>query len=106
MKAVNKTKQLKRKQKIMATKHDLSANETKVSFDLLYRTAQIAVGYSKTECERALGALQTASFKSDYLAMQYAAKDLARASEACAVATDTLHVLQESRTRSKFTVLH
>ena len=87
------------------TQHDLSANETKVSFALLCKTAQIAVGLSKTACERALGAAQTASMKSDLRGLKYAAADLSQAAEAFRVSSDTLFVLQESTDRDVFTVL-
>ncbi len=89
----------------MSTQHDLSGNEAKISFDLLVKTAQIAVGAARIECERALGGTQTACFASKYSDLRHHAKNLAYAAENLAVAADTLHVLQESRTRDKFTVL-
>ena len=85
--------------------HDLSFNETKVSFELLLQTAQIAVGCAKTNCERHLGAAQNASFASNFAALKYAARDLAQAARQLEIAADTLHVLEESKTRDEFTVL-
>jgi len=85
--------------------HDLSANETKVSFDLLVRTAQIAVGYACTACERSLNEVQTAHFASDFRNLTYSAKTLADAATAHANAANTLHVLIESKSREVFTLI-
>ena len=85
--------------------YDLSADETKISFELLIKTAEIAVGYAKTECERAMSNVQNMSFKGDYTAMRYAAHNLSVYADALKTATNTLHALNESKTRSKFTII-
>ena len=87
------------------SKHDLSANEAKISFDLLLQVANIAVYSARTECERNLGRFQTESFKSNYSDMKYAARDLARSAHDLATATDTLHVLIESQSRDEVTLI-
>jgi len=85
--------------------HDLSFDETKVSFDRLIKTANIAVGYAKTACERDLGKAQRESFNGNVRELAYAAKDLALHAADLAIVTDTLHVLTESKTRSMFTII-
>jgi hypothetical protein len=86
-------------------KHDLSANEAKISFNLLLQTAQIAVGGASHECERALGSFQSESFKSNYDEMMFAARNLARSAKQLATATDTLQALMESQTREDFVIM-
>lgn len=85
--------------------HDLSGNEAKFSLSLLIETAQIAVGLAKVKCERALEEVQRASFKNDVCALVNAAQDVAEAGQALKQATNTLHYLNESKTREKVTVI-
>ena len=89
----------------MNTQHNLSADETKVSFDLLLRTASIAVAYTRTACERNLGQLQTAHFENDLSGLAHIAKSLAESASSLAIAADTLHVLDASKAREKFTLI-
>ena len=89
----------------MKLQHDLSANETKVSFDLLVQTAQIAVGYAKIACERDLGKAQMESFNGNVRELSYAAAHLAKHAADLALAADTLHVLTESKSRDVFTLI-
>ena len=86
-------------------KHDLSANEAKISFNLLLQTAQIAVGGAAHGCERSISVFQTASFKSNYTDMMNSARELARSAKQLATATDTLHALMESQTREDFVIM-
>jgi hypothetical protein len=85
--------------------HDLSFNETKVSFDLLLKTVNIAVGYAKHACERDLGKAQTESFAGNVRELAYVTKDLAKHAADLALAADTLHVLTESKSREVFTLI-
>ena len=85
--------------------HDLSFDETKVSFPLLEEVTRIAVGYAKMEAERQLCTLQQASLRNDWREMSYAAASLASASNALNTAANTLLVLTESKSRSVFTVI-
>jgi len=85
--------------------HDLSFDETKVSFDLLLQTARIAVSYAKVACERDLGQVQNSAFANNTRDLSYAAKDLASHAADLALAANTFHVLTESKSRSKFTLI-
>lgn len=82
------------------TSHNLNGQFAEISFNLLFQTAQIAVGLAKVNCERALGKAQTASFASDYRGVALASRELAEAAEALRLASDTLYNLNESRTRT------
>jgi hypothetical protein len=86
-------------------KHELSANEAKISFYLLLQTAQIAVGGASHECERAISSFQSESFKSNYAEMAFIARNLARSAKQLATATYTLHTLVESQTREDFVIM-
>ena len=86
-------------------KHDLSFNETKVSFDRLIETALIATHHAKVACERDLGELQNSTFNKDYRAAAYAAEHLATHAADLALAVDTLDVLTESKSREVFTII-
>ncbi len=97
----------------MKKSHDISADIVRLNFDQLLRTTQIAVGLSKTECERNLSEIQYASFhgktvsgqhRGDHSKMLSAAKELARHAEQLAVATDTLDALEYSRTREELVI--
>jgi hypothetical protein len=85
--------------------HDLSANETKVSFDLLVQTARIAVAYARTACERSLNQVQDAHFASEFNTLAHSSQTLANAAADLAVAANTLHVLTESKSREVFTLI-
>ena len=85
--------------------HDLSANETKVSFELLLKTANLAVGYAKIACERDLGKVQTESFNGNVRELFYAASHLAAHAADLSVAANTLYVLTESKSREVFTII-
>jgi hypothetical protein len=89
--------------------HDLSANETKVSFDLLVRTAQIACGHAKIACERDLGSIQnstvTVNERVGHRDLAYAANRLANHAADLAIAANMLHVLTESKSRDVFTII-
>ena len=86
--------------------HDLSYDKTTVDFELLFQSVLIAVSACKVECERQLHRLQEAMFKRDWCEVQYAVKELARQSAMLATASDTLHVLEESKTRSEFVLIN
>ena len=86
-------------------KHDLSANETKVNFDLLVQTAHIATSYAKVACERHLGEVQNTAFKGNFCGLANAAQSLSNAAQDLAIAANTLYVLTESKDRATFTVI-
>ena len=85
--------------------HDISAGIVRLNFDLVLRTANIAAGYSKTEVERQLGRLQHASFANNHNEMKCAADELLRNASALEIACDTLHALEESKTRDELIVM-
>ncbi len=85
--------------------HDLSAGVTRLSFELLIKTANIAVGMAKNACSEDIGALQTASFASNFTGMKYASRNLAQHAEALQVAADTLFVLMESKSRPEIEII-
>ena len=90
---------------MLESKHDLNAGEVKISYPELIKTAEIAVGLARTECERALNDLQTQSFKGCTANMRHAAERLQQAAENVFVAANTLHYLREGMTRDKLTVV-
>ncbi|HEV2327639.1 MAG TPA: hypothetical protein VGY56_02495 [Verrucomicrobiae bacterium] len=85
--------------------HDISAGIVRLNFDLLLHTANIAVGTTKTEVERQLSRLQHASFGRNHREMKYAARELARNAAALESACETLHALEESRSREELKIL-
>lgn len=97
----------------MKKSHDISADIVRLDFDELRRTAQIAVGLARVECERKLSEIQHASFhgqtvsgrpRGDHRVMFAAAKELARHAEQLAVATGTLDALEYATTRGQLTI--
>ena len=83
---------------------DISAGIVRLNFDLLLCTASIAVGYSRTAVERNLGQLQHASFSNQYSEMKCAAQQLAQNARALEIACDTLHALEESKSREELVI--
>lgn len=89
----------------MKIKHDLSAGQAKVHFELLLQVAQIAVAQTRIACERSLGQLQTAHFQNNFNDLENAAQDLATNAANLATAAHTLHILEESISRPEFILI-
>ena len=88
------------------SKHVLSAGIAKLDYLQLKQTIQIAVGLAKVECERALGAAQTASFQMNHRELLSAAESLNRHAAQLQIAAQTLHVIHESETRETLTIIN
>lgn len=71
----------------------------------MLETVRAAVGFSKAAVERQLSEAQEASLRRDYFGLKWAAQYLANDAAALALATDTLHVLEESKTREEFVIV-
>jgi len=85
--------------------HDLSGNEAKISFELLLQTTRIAVGYARVKVETELRVFQNNHFESNFSDMKFGASQLAIAAQNLKEASDTLYVLEESKTRETFTLI-
>jgi len=89
----------------MKNAHDISAGTVRLDFDSLLHTVNVAVGYSKTAVERQLSRLQHASFSNNHREMRYAANELSLNASALEIACNTLHALEESKSRETLVIV-
>jgi hypothetical protein len=96
--------------------HDLCGNEVRLDYDLMLRTANIAVQWAKVEIEREMGTLRQAEEDMYHeslaggvtthtiVAAKHAAESLERAANQLKVAVDTQMTLYAMQTREEFTI--
>ena len=88
------------------TKNDLSANETKLDFQALVKTAAIATRELRNEIHRLDGGLGDALMKGDITGIHLKSQWLSEAAESLAITADTYSALLGAKDREELSIVN